>query len=126
KRARQIAWQVRGRMEVTDAQRLELGLRLKRRATGPRRRIQRPAHAPVLRVISVQGSTLRIQLGNSQMPTRRRLPRDVKWAMIYSFIGEPPPPTLKGWNLRQSISRTRCEITFPPNLPPGTRVWVTA
>jgi len=126
KRARQLAGIIRAMPQVDDARRLDLGLRAKRRATGVRRRIERPSHAPVLRVISVQGSTVRIQLGNSQMPTRRTLPRDVKGAMIYSFIGEPPPTMLKGWNLRQSISRTRCEITFPPNLPPGTRVWVTA
>jgi len=126
KRARQLASIVRGTPQVTDAQRLDLGLRLKRRATGPRRRIQPPSHTPMLRIISVQGSTVRIQLRNTEMPTSRTLPRDVKAAMIYSFIGEQPPPTLKGWRLCQSISRTRCEITFPPDLPPGTRVWVTA
>jgi hypothetical protein len=126
KRARQLANRVRGHMEVTDAQRLELGLRVKRRATGMRRRIQRPSHAPVLQIISVQGSTVRIRLGNSEMPTHRTLPRDVKGAMICSYIGEQPPPTLAGWSLRPSITRTTCEVTFPPGLPPGTRVWVTA
>jgi hypothetical protein len=122
--ARLIVSVVRGQPQVSDAQKIKLGITV----PAPRRRaIPRPAHAPVLRIDSMVGRTAQVALRNAELETGRSKPRGVQGALIFVATGdEPPAPGSDGWKFHSGTSRTTWRVTFPARLTPGTKVWFSA
>ncbi|HEV2292604.1 MAG TPA: hypothetical protein VGR35_02035 [Tepidisphaeraceae bacterium] len=122
--ARLIVSIVRGQASVTDAQKILLGITV----PAPRRRaIPRPEHAPTLYVRSVTGRTVRILLADSQVHGSRSKPSGARAAMVFTAAGEKPPQVgTSGWHFHTTTGRRKCDVTFPADLAPGTRVWLTA
>ena len=121
-RARSLALIVKGQTQVTDAQRVELGLS-PRMATASS--IARPVDAPNVRVQSVRGSIVRVRLSDATV-LRRGRPPSVAGAILFTFVGEQPPATRDGWNFFDTTSETTVEIAFPTSIAPGSKVWVQA
>jgi len=122
--ARLIVSIVRGQSTVTGEQKILLGITL----PAPRRRaIPRPEHAPTLYVTSVTGRTVRIHLTDSQLQSGRSKPPGVRAAMIFTAYGDAPPEGgSSAWRFHTTTGRTKCDVTFPADLAPGTKVWLTA
>ena len=120
---RQLATIVRAQPQVSDEQRVELGLRPRKLGRTP---IGRPDSAPGVSVLNVQGSRVRIRLYNPQSPTRIGKARGISGAMVFVHAGDTPPADPKQWRRHLSVSRTRLEINLGSSAQPGQKVWIAA
>lgn len=119
--SRQLGKIVEGTASVTDAQKLALGLNVRRPPT-PR---PAPTTAPVLEVLSVIGRTVRVRLHGDE-PGRRGRPKDVANATIFTYIGETPSSDRNDWRFEFATNKLVADIEFNDEIPAGTRVWMTA
>jgi hypothetical protein len=123
--ARLLANLIRGTASVTDAQKVELGLTVKKSGSP----IPPPDAAPGLSVISVSAWNVRIRLRDTS--GLRSMPAGVSGASFFSFVapaGSPSatPSDLSDWKFQGNTGRTRLDVTFDSALPPGAKVWLTA
>lgn len=119
--SRQLGRIVEGTASVTDAQKLALGLNV-RRPPSPR---PAPSTAPVLEVLTVIGRTVRLRLHGDE-PGRRGKPKDVANAMVFTWIGETPSSDRNDWRFEFATNKLLVDIEFADETPAGTRVWITA
>ena len=123
--ARGLARVVRGQPGVTDAQRLELGLVVRR--SGRLARVAAPAAAPQLAVEPILGrGAVRVRLFDPASPNRRAKPRGVAGATLLTFVGEAEPEGSSHWSFGRSTTRTTAVVALPEGGACGARVWVTA
>ena len=91
-----------------------------------------PTEMPVLRVASVQGRVLNLEVRRavSGGGTTRRKPAGVRAVWLRTFVGETPdatpPQVLQAYEFRGESTKSDPQVVFPPNVAPGTPVWVTA
>ncbi|MEZ6122891.1 MAG: hypothetical protein R3C49_06905 [Planctomycetaceae bacterium] len=119
--SRQLGRIVEGTASVTDAQKLALGLNVRRPPT-PR---PAPTTSPILEVMAVTGRTVRLRLHGDE-PSRRGKPKDVVNATIFTYIGETPSSDRNQWRFEFSSNKLVVDIEFADDTPAGTRVWMTA
>jgi hypothetical protein len=111
---------VDGTAGITDAQRMQLGLNV-RRAPSP---IPAPSAAPIVNVQSMLGRTVRLRLRDG---VRRGKPATARGAMVFSYSGDAPPPSsIGGWKFETLTARDVIDVVFPSDLPPGATVWLAA
>jgi hypothetical protein len=121
--AQNIVSIIRGQAELTDGQKITLGLTIRR----PRRgHIGPPDHAPQVIVRSVNGHTVRLRLKDASNQECGGKPADVTGAIIMSAVGDQMPQAPEQWRLMTTTSRASVEVTFSAAHAPGTRVWLTA
>lgn len=120
---RQLARAVQGTLTVTNQQRYDLGLTVRITEPSP---IPPPGATPGLDVVSVSGNTVRIRLHDTTSPTRRGRPFGVDGAAVFSFVGAVPPGDVDGWKFEGNTTRTTVTVTFPSDVAPGAKVWLTA
>ena len=120
RRTRGLSKIVRGTNFVTDAQRIELGLRP--RATPSR--VARPATAPWVNVVEVRGSRVRIRLKDPASPTRKAKARGITGATIFTHVGDQPPSRREDWRYYGGTSRTETQVNFGSRMRPGEKVWI--
>lgn len=133
--ARMLAKIVRAALRDDLIARYDLGLCPSRPSRAQR---AKPDTAPVLRVDWPRGHVVPVRLRDAASPDSTARPRDVRGALVFVCIGEhappwspretPPTPDADGphWMLHRGASRGRLMVTFPAELPPGTKVWITA
>lgn len=121
--ARQLTGWIRAQ-GVTDAQRIALGLRPRRQGRGAL--IPRPDHDPLLQIISVSGCAISVRLHDRTAPTRKGKPARVNSVVLFRWVGDNPPTDLSAWGAPLHKSVARFTVDFPPELTPGTKVWLTA
>ncbi len=119
--SRSIAKVVEGTPSVTDAQKIGLGLTVRKTPT-PR---PVPADAPTVEVMSVNFRSVMIRLHGDE-PGRRGRPTDVAGASIFSFVGDTPNDDPKTWRFETSTTKMSATIDFGTDATPGTKVWVAA
>lgn len=120
---RQVAQAITRTLTVTDAQRDALGLPIVDREPSPR---HAPALAPLIEVMSVIGTLVKLRLRDAQAPDSRAKPPSAEGATVFSYCGETPPPANDpGWRWEGQTSRTITEVQFPATVP-SQKVWVTA
>lgn len=124
--ARQVAGIVRGMASNDRVTLIQLGLATGPGRGAPRRRVGRPASAPVVSVRLVDGSRVTIQLKNTDTPGRRGMHADIADAHLYTFVGEQYPAALNEWKHYGGSSRGIKTIDFGSAHRPGTQVWITA
>jgi hypothetical protein len=112
---------VQGTPGVTDAQRIEIGVNV-RKAAAP---IPVPDEAPGMSVLSVFGRTIRLSI-HDQLVTRKGRPPGTAGAMVFSHVGDEPPPTIDGWRSEENATRTVTVVNFPADVQPGAKVWFCA
>jgi hypothetical protein len=123
---RSLGRRVRNCLAVTSEMRAILGLSV-RNGGGSSPRIPRPEAPPILRVLSVVGRTVSLRLSDATAPTRTGKPRGAFAAVVFSYVGEDPPAEIERWNYRGQSTRPVLHLTFEEtDLPPGTKVWITA
>jgi len=115
-----------GRIEftpsVTDAQKLALGINVRKPATA----IQPPDAEPVLVVKKVDNRTVTIRLMQPEGDGRGK-PENVYSAVVYSYVGpEPIPQDINLWKNEGVTTRTDFTINFPLSVPAFSKVWLTA
>ncbi len=111
-----------GTATVTDAQKIDLGLNV-RKQRSPN---NRPTVRPGMDMVSVNGRSVSIHIHDSASITKRGKPAGTVAAWVYTFVGAeyPSDPTL--WDFNGSATTGKFEIAFPNTLPGGTQVWVCA
>lgn len=120
--ARQLYAQVQSSLTVTDAAKIELGVKV-RSAPSPQ---PIPASDPQLTVVSVDGCVVRIRLSDPANPGRTRIPDGVNGAVVMSYVGATAPNDPGAYSFQGTTSRTTLDVMFPNTLAPGTKVWLTA
>jgi hypothetical protein len=121
-RASQLSSIIKGQSNVTDVQRIALGLNVRAKPT----KSPRPEAAPGLSVESVRGWTVRIRLYDVATSGTRARPARTSGAALFSFIGDEPPTNASQWRFEQNTGSTLLEVTFPATIAPGTGVWLSA
>jgi len=121
---RRLAMFITARQNVTNGQRVGLGLN----AAKPKRRrhVPRPRVAPLLDVWATHGRRVTLKLRNAANPGRRGRPVDVSRATVLRYIGASPPTKVSKWTLVTDTCRTTLTVQAPGALQPGEAVWFTA
>lgn len=113
---------VEGTASVTDVQKLELGLNI-RKTPAP---IPAPTERPAVDVVSVNGRTVTTRIHDTASSTKRGKPAGALAALVYTFVGETYPTDLSAWRLEGSATKAEYAITFSGQVPGGQQVWIRA
>lgn len=105
---------------TTDAQRDELGIKLR----NPPTPVPVPSETPELDVISVNGRTVNMRVHSATEHGRK--PDGVAGANVWTFVGDVPPDELTGFFFWGLSTRNLFEVTFPNTVEPGSKVWFAA
>ena len=117
--ARLLANLVEGTAVVTDQQKIDLGLNVRR----PPVPSPVPSTSPVVEVVSVNGRLVTLKLRASNTTSGK--PRGVSGASVFSHYGSEPPTTASGWKMEAMTGRTTVQILLDDAETAGT-VYVTA
>lgn len=118
---RSYAQMIGRNVNVTNEQRLALGLNIRKQRTV----VPPPATAPVIQVLSVNAWTVRLKLKNAD-GTRRARPVGAIGAAVFSYAGSAPPVSLSDWKYEGVCGKDIIEIVTDADLPSGAKVWLTA
>lgn len=108
--ARQMGSIVEGTPTVTDAQKISLGLNV-RRTPVP---IPAPSSSPGLDIVAVAGWTVNIHLHDTASSAKRGKPPGVIGAAVFSYVGALPPADIGAWQFEGNTggrSLTWCSPT---------------
>jgi hypothetical protein len=121
---RRLARQINNALIVSDAQRGELALTIRKTTPTP---VPVPEVAPRIDVRAVDGRDVTIALRDVLRPTSKARPVGVAWANVFSFVGETPPDDVLAWTFEGGVSSpSKVTYTFDQAIEPGTRVWFAA
>jgi len=119
KAARYLVLVIQGQPTVTDGQKIELGLTVRRTEHSP---IPVPTQKPFIRVMKVDGRTVKIRL--QQDAVRRAKPAQVAGAAVFTYVGPLPPTSVDQWTFLSNTTRPTFDIIFAPGQ--AQIVWITA
>jgi hypothetical protein len=122
KMASDLAWIISGTPAVTDAQKIDLGLSVRR----PPSPIPPPADRPGMDLISVTGRTVMLRIHDLASVSRRGKPAGVAAAWVYTFVGENYPADPAHWTFAGATTRAKYRIVFPDDTPNDQQVWIAA
>lgn len=121
--ARYLYQIVQGTPSVTNSQRDDLGITVRKTSPTP---TPPPSDPPALIVQNVNGWTVRIRLADSTDAARRGKPPGVAGASIFSFVGATPPADIGAWKFEGNTGKVRENVNFDTGLAAGAKVWLTA
>ena len=107
---------------TNNTMRTELGIPLRDFEPSP---IPPPGSAPILTVKKVWGHQVTVRL-ESAVSEGRALPPGVYGAQVYTFVGDEPAGDTQVWTNQGLVTRTQFLVQFPPSVPAGAKVWLTA
>jgi hypothetical protein len=122
KQTRKLAQQINRAISVSDEQRQELGLTIRKIEPTP---VPVPSEPPVITVRSVTGRRVSLEIGQLDVKSRAK-PFGVVQATLFTFVGAVPPVELTGWAYYGPATKPRVTVAFDADVTPGTRVWFTA
>ena len=119
-RANELVTIIQVNPEVTDQQKRDLGLTIRKTSQTP---VGVPKARPILKVDRTEGRTVftRLQSGEA----RRGKPAGVAGATVFTFVGPAAPDAMGDWQFAGQTTRPTFEIPFAPSAV-GDTVWVTA
>ena len=106
---------------VTAEMRMDLGLSVRKK----RELAKAPTEAPALSATQTGGRTVRVKIMRADS-ARRAMPEGVGCAYVFTHVGDQTPTDLKLWDFRGQVRGRETELRFSNDIPPGTRVWITA
>jgi hypothetical protein len=120
--AAQTAKVISGNREVSDAQRMRLGLVVSTKPSpiGP------PTAQPSVQVIRVEARTVKIEIDNTEGGSPRRKPHGVIWARVYTRVGLEMSEDFGQWKHAGDTSHHTMDLVFPSSIGWGTPVWICA
>ena len=111
---------------VTDEQKIDLGLAVRRQPQP----VPRPSTKPVVSVLNVDGNVVLLSLTSAVsvqgQPTDRARPIGVDGAAIFSAVAEEPPTTFDGWTFQGNTTKTKFSVSLPSSVAPGSKVYFIA
>ena len=107
---------------MDDDKRAALGITIRSRPSV----VPAPSAAPGVEVVGVSGHLFLLRLRDVASPDRRRRPANARQAAVYTFAGDAPPADVGRWEMAELTGRTDVSVVVPAEVPPGTRVWVSA
>jgi hypothetical protein len=117
---RSLCGMVQANDAVPEAAKVNLGLAPRK----PRKPAQVPGKATVdIEGVELTNVTARAHGGESSGRARPPYVDGVTWM---TYVGEVAPADPAAWSFAQSTSKLTAVIPFSPELPFGTKVWVTA
>lgn len=119
---RQFAKIVDATVTVTDAQRVELGLNVRKTPSS----IPAPTDRPGVGLVSVAGRTVSIDIRDTAASTKRGKPYGALAAWVYSYVGTDYPTDPSEWDFQGATTRSSFDIEFPDDVENGTQVWICA
>ncbi len=119
--ARMIYASVQKNTEISDADKILLGVHIIGRPTA----VKPPAVAPATTIKKVAGQTVTVSIFDPTSSTKRRKVKDAIGAWVYSFVGENYPADPALWQFEGTAGKHTFDVTIP-NAPPGARVWLCA
>lgn len=115
-----IANKIYADANVTDAQKVELGMPPRSTPT----QIPAPIISPVIEIISSTAWTVRVRLLCTE---GRGLPPGCFGAAIFTHVGESAPADISDWKFQGNCGRVnKIDIPFDTSLPGGTKVWLVS
>lgn len=121
--ARDLYQIVQGTPSVTNAQREDLGITVRKVEPTP---TPPPSAAPALNILSVSGWTVSIRLRDAVDAARRGRPLGVSGASVFSYVGPTPPGDIASWTFQGNTGKTKTVVAFDDTVAAGSRVWLTA
>ena len=122
--AKLLALTIHGCPAVSAGEKLLLGLTVAKERPSP---AQRPQEAPMISVAAAPGLRVEVRLYSRSGTRGNARPAGVTGALVFSWSGEGDPPADLGeWRFELNTGRRRFSLQFPPDGPPGRRVYVTA
>lgn len=119
--AKLLAKIIEGQANVTDAQKLALGLNVRKQPTP----WPIPETAPAVTITNYGGNTLKVMLRDQDVQKRGKPPL-TRSAAVYYWVGEEQPTENTPWLTFANTGRTMFNMEFPSSLPKGTQVWIIA
>jgi hypothetical protein len=111
-----------GTPTVTDAQKIELGLNV-RKAPVP---VPAPTEAPAVDLGSVVNRTVNVHIHDSAASSKRGKPAGAVAAWVYTYVGQNYPTDPAAWTFERSTTKAKFQITFPDTVAGGQSVWIRA
>ncbi len=91
---------------TTDAQRDELGIKIRKKPS----RVPVPESVPILELVSLVGRVAKIGLRSSE--SSRGRPAGVQGASLYSYIGDTAPIHAEAWKFEGLVTKVKFDIDF--------------
>ena len=124
--ARTLYHRVRASSDVSDANKILLGVHVPARRGSP---VPPPSVRPAARVVSQGGRAVGVQIspaaGNGRSGRVKR-PDGATCAWVYFHVGDDYPSDERLWQFRGGVTRGTLDVKLAPDVPPGSRVWVCA
>jgi len=122
-KARELAQIVQKYPGTTNVMRSDLGITVPDDEPTP---VPVPEDPPAVEIKSRYGKTATLRMHDVNNSTKRGKPPYVTGASVFSFVGEEAPDDLGQWKFEGNTGKTEVEVTFPPMVPGGSKVWFTA
>ena len=119
-KARELVRIIQAWPGITDAKRDALGITVPDPEPTP---LPAPSAPPTVEVVAVLGHTVKVRLKGG---SGRGKPMGVIGATLMTYVGPEVPTDLEAWCFKQMVSKTTEDIKFPPTVPAGSKVWITA
>ncbi|MFI4859791.1 MAG: hypothetical protein ACIAXF_03815 [Phycisphaerales bacterium JB063] len=113
---------IQGYPGTTDAMRRDLNITVRDNTPTP---VPVPEEHPLLEVVAVMGRKVKIKLRPLTGEGRAK-PDGVVGSTLYYAVGESYPEELEGWVFKGISSQTTFEVTLPPTVAGGAKVWFTS
>lgn len=117
---RLVAGQIGKTMTVTDQQREDLGLIVRKKPSV----IPAPTTRPSVEKTSAVMRTVGIRIWDDSTEFKRAKAPNTIGAKVYTFVGSDYPSDPTAWAYNGDATRGKYEITFPDTVASGAQVWV--
>ena len=120
---RAVARIIQNNPAVTDQQRYDLGLTIRKTTPTPK---PAPTTSPKVEVLSTMGHVVTVRLSDAASTTKRGRPANVDGATVMAFVGDAPSANVNDWTFMGNFAKTVCDLTFDASVPNGATIWVSA
>lgn len=119
---RLVAGQIGRTMTVTNQQREDLGLIVRKKPTP----VPAPTTRPSVELISAIMRMVDIRVFDISTQFKRSKAPNTIGAKVYTFVGEEYPSDPTFWDYQGDATRGKFSMTFPDTVPNGAQVWICA
>jgi hypothetical protein len=127
--ARLLARIIRAHPDVTNEQRIQLGLKAADLSGGTPVTVS--DDKPMLMLTSTADRIVRLKIRSNATTTRRARPHGMVGALILSCVAGPqdevsPPESIWKWSYCGHAMRSKFQVAVPSDVPAGAKVWFIA
>jgi len=120
--ARLLASIIEGQANITNEQKIDLGLTVRKTPS----KNPPPTERPAVNIVSVTGRTVTIRIRDTAESSKRGKPAGVLGASVYSYVGTTYPTDPTAWSFDGTTTKTTHAIVFADSVANGAQIWVCA